>query len=227
MALPHPPEAVRLQSNQSSRSQPPAFSLVELVAVIAVILLLMGAGIRVLRDNGTQARRTATDAITGLIEQARTTALATRSPVVLAIAEPGDLPTDDGRCMIGLFKLDEWPRQAISLNGVLLRRWQALPTGVVLLPGSVNGLRNPRDEAEATVRYLSGKHLVEGRFHLLAFNARGGLLAPAGSDPVALRIAEGSYRNRQPAANARREDRVAENTLKIGRVTARPYRSDG
>ena len=74
---------------------------------------------------------------------------------------------------------------------------------------------------------MSGKHLIEGRFHLLAFNGRGGLLAPAGSDPVALRIAEGSYRNRQPAANARREDRVAENTLKIGRVTARPYRSDG
>ena len=213
-------------SQHRPRALHPAFSLVELMTVIAVTVLLMVAGISVLRDHGVQARSTATDAMTGLIEQARTTALTGRTPVVLAIAEPGDLPTDDGRCMIGLFKLEAWPQDAGILNGVLLRRWQALPSGVVLLPGAVDGLRNPRDEPESTIRYLSGKQLVEGRFHLLAFNPRGGLLAPAGSDPVALRIAEGSYRKRQPTANARRAARVAESTLRIGRVTARPYRLD-
>lgn len=205
------------------RALPPAFSLVEVVAVIAVILLLMAASVRLLRDSGPQARRTATDAMTGWIEQARTAALTARTPVVLAIAEPGDLPTDDGRCMIGLFKISEWPRDPSTIDGVLLRRWQALPNGVVLLPGGVNGLRNPRDEPEATIRYLSAKRLVEGRFHIIAFNTRGGLLSPAGSDPIGLRIAEGAYRNNQPSANSRRADRLSETTLRIGRVTARPY----
>ncbi len=218
---------VIIRPNNRDRSLTPAFSLVEVVTVIAVIMLLMVAGIELLRDTGTQARRTATDAITGMIEHARTSALTTRSPVVLAIAEPGDLPSDDGRCMVGLFRLEKWPDGSAPLDGVLLRRWEALPTGVVLLPGGVSGLRNPRDEPEALIRYVSAKKIVEARCHILAFNARGGLLAPAGSDPVALRIAEGSYRGRQPAANARRADRVAENTLKIGRITARPYHLDG
>jgi hypothetical protein len=194
---------------------------------MAVILLLAGIGTTLLRDTGSQARKTATDALSGLIEKARTTALARRTPVVLAIAEPGDLPTDDGRCRIGLFQLSAWPERAAALDAVLLRRWQVLPTGVVLLPGGVNGLRNPRDEPEATIRYLSGQRLIEGNFHILAFNSRGGLLSPAGSDPVCLRIAEGAYRQRQPAANSRRKDRVAETTLRIGRLTARPYRLDG
>lgn len=214
-------------SNNSTRRMPPAFSLVELVVVIAIIMLLTVAGIRLLRDTGAQARRTATDSITGLIEEARTTALTTRKPVVLAIAEPGDLPTDDGRCMVGLFRLESWPDGSAPLDGVLLKRWLTLPNGVVLLPGGVSGLRNPRDEAEALIRYVSAKKVIEARCHILAFNTRGGLLSPAGSDPVALRIAEGSYRGRQPSANAKRADRVAENTLKIGRITARPYHLDG
>jgi len=214
-------------SNNRPRALLPAFTLVEVVAVIAVMLLLAGIGATVLRDPGTQARKTATDALTGLLEQARTAALPRRAPVVLAIAEPGHLPTDDGRCMIGLFQLTTWPERAAALDGVLLRRWQPLPAGVVLLPGGVSGLRNPRDEPESTIRYLSGQRLIQGNFHILAFNARGGLLSPSGSDPVCLRIAEGTYRNRQPTANASRKDRIAENNLRIGRLTARPYRFDG
>lgn len=219
---------VRIPPRPSSRSHTAAFSLVEVVAVIAVILLLMTAGIRMLGSTGSQAKKTATDTCLGLLEQARATAITARSYVVLAIAEPGDLPADDDRCLIGLFKLKEWPTPATTLDGVLLRRWQALPNGIVLLPGAVKGLRNPRDEPETVIRYQAGQQTIEGRFHILAFNPRGGLQWPAGSDPLALRIAEGAYRNRQPAANTRGANKnVVENTLRIGRLNARPYRFDG
>jgi type II secretory pathway pseudopilin PulG len=219
---------VRTPPQPRTRSRPAAFSLVEVVAVIAVILLLMVAGIRLLGGTSSQAKKSATDACSGLIEQARATAITSRSYVVLAIAEPGDLPADDERCMLGLFKLAQWPTSAAAIDGILLRRWQALPNGIVLLPGAVKGLRNPRDEPETTIRYQSGRQVIEGRFHILAFNPRGGLHWPAGSDPLTLRIAEGAYRDRQPSANTRGSDRkVVENTLKIGRLTARPYRFDG
>ena len=209
------------------RSNRPAFSLIEVVAVIAVILLLMTAGIRMLGTTSSQARKTATDTCQGLIEQARASAITSRSYIVLAIAEPGDLPADDDRCLLGLFKLKEWPTPATTLDAILLRRWQSLPNGVVLLPGAVMGLRNPRDEPETIIRYQSGQQTIEGRFHIIAFNPRGGLHWPAGSDPLTLRIADGAYRNRQPAANARSNQSAAENILKIGRLTARPYRFDG
>lgn len=192
------------------------------------MMLLMTAGIRVLGGTSSQANKTATDTCIGLIEQARAAAITSRGYVVLAIAEPGDLPEDDNRCLIGLFKLKEWPTPATTLDGVLLRRWQSLPSGIVLLTGGVKGLRNPRDEPETIIRYQAGQQTIQGNFHILAFNSRGGLHWPAGSDPLALRIAEGAYRNRQPSANSRgANQKIVESTLKIGRLTARPYRFDG
>ena len=109
------------------------------------------------------------------------------------------------------------------MDGTLIRRWQCLPSGTILLPGAFNGVRNPRDEPEIPLRYLTGKQPVQGRFHLIAFTPRGALHWPAGADPLVLRIAEGGYRNGQPEPNTHS---VAENRLQIGRITARPYRID-
>jgi len=195
---------------------------------MAVIALLTGAGIRVLDKTGPQARRAATDTCIGLIDQARVTAITSRTIVVLAIAEPGDLPFDDERCRLGIFKINTWPAHPNTLDATLVRRWQCLPGGTVILPGSVNNVRNPRDEPEITLRYFTGRQPVQGRFHLIAFTPRGALLWPAGSDPLVLRIAEGGYRNGQPAPNTRGSNRcIAENPLQIGRITARAYRIDG
>ena len=76
-----------------------------MVVVMAVIALLTGAGIRVLDKTGPQARKAATDTCIGLIEQARASAITSHSIIVLAIAEPGDLPCDDDRCRLGIFKI--------------------------------------------------------------------------------------------------------------------------
>ncbi len=199
-----------------------------MVAVMAVIVVLTGAGIQVLDKTNLKARKAATDTCSGLIEQARGTAITSRAFVVLAFAEPGDLPFGDERCRIGMFKISTWPANPDTLDATLLRRWQSLPGGIVILPGSVDDIRNPRDEPETTIRYLTGRQPVQGRFHIIAFTPRGTLHWPAGSDPLVLRIAEGGYRNGQPSPNIRGATHsTAENLLRIGRVTARPYRIDG
>jgi type II secretory pathway pseudopilin PulG len=202
-----------------------AFSLVEMVVVMGVLLLLMAAGISMLGNTGAQARTTATNTLSDLIEQARTTAITSHTIVVLAIAEPGDLPINDERCFIGLFKIHTWPADGHTLDGILSRRWQSLPTGTIVLPGAINGLRNPRDEPQTTIRYNSGQQPIQGLFHIIAFTPRGGLHWPAGSDPVAMRVAAGTYRNHHPSPNNRNSN--AENHLTIGRVIARPHHSDG
>lgn len=209
--------------HKSGRS---AFSLVELVTVVAVLALLMAAGARFLGDPGSKAQKTATDALVGLVEQARTTAIVSRSIVVLAIAEPGDLPSATERCLIGTFKINEW--SATAMDGMLIRRWQSLPSGALIIPGDVKGQRNPRDEPEISLRYSQGKQIIQGRFHIIAFSPSGGLHWPAGSDSVVLRIAEGGYRNGQPTPNPRgSKHSLSGNCLKIGRITARPFRIDG
>ena len=194
---------------------------------MAVMALLFSVGIHALGNSAAQARQVATASVIGMLEQARATAITSRCVVVLALAEPNDLPTSDTRCRLGLFKIRDWPAAPTTLDGTLVGRWQTLPAGVVMLPGSVNGLRNPRDEPPTTIRYLAAKQPVTACFHLLAFSPRGALLWPPGTDPLALRIAEGAYRNGQPTPNTHGSShQVAENLLQIGRLTARPYQFD-
>jgi type II secretory pathway pseudopilin PulG len=207
-----------------------AFSLIEMVAVIAILIALMTAGVSLLNGNGTQSRKAATDQLTGMIEQAKSTAITSRSFVVLAIAEPGDLPSGDEKCRIGLFKVEEWPEaseSAPTLKGVLLNRWQTLNTGIAIVGEKVDGITNPIDEPQVTIEYGGSKNL-QVVVHAIAFNARGGLHYPLGSTPIALRIAEGSYRNGKATPYRKGPAKTAaENRLKIGRVTARPYSIDG
>jgi hypothetical protein len=200
-----------------------------MVAVIAVIVILLTAGVAILGGTGTQARRAATDQLMGMIEQARTTAITSRSTVILAVAEPSDLPAGDQRCRLGLFRVEgEWkPGSNTPVPAVLLNRWRPLESGVVLIGGQVDGVDNPLDGPELTVSYKTNKS-YNLSVHALAFNSRGGLIHPAGSTPVALRIAEGGYRNGKASPNKRGDSgAIAESRLKVGRVTARPYRTDG
>lgn len=218
----------------SSKSEvprgPAAFTLVEMAAVIAILGTLMTAGASLLGGTGAQSRKAGSDVLTGLIEQARTTAVTLRSHVVLAIAEPGDLPAGDERCRIGLFKVEEWPDPAtppLALKGVLMNRWQTLDTGIVLVGGEAGGVANPLDQPQVTIRY-GGTGNLRVRVHAIAFHPRGGLDYPAGSSPVVIRLAEGAYRAGQASPNPRGGRKtILENRLKIGRVTARPYPDDG
>jgi prepilin-type N-terminal cleavage/methylation domain-containing protein len=219
--------------NRSISPAKSGFTLVEMVTVIAILATLMTAGVGLLNGTGSQSRKAGTDMLTGLIEQARTKAITSRSLVVLAIAEPGDLPAGDGRCRVGLFSVavDQWPdlstAPATSVKGVLLNRWQTLNTGIVLIGGEVDGIANPLDQPEITIAYGGSKNLSV-KVHAIAFNSRGGLHHPPGSTPIAVRIAEGAYRGGKASANLRGAQKtITENRLKIGRVTARPYRFDG
>lgn len=199
-----------------------------MAAVIAVLAVLMMAGVSLLNGTGPQSRKTGTDLLMGMIEQARTTAITSRCYVVLAVAEPGDIPADDGRCRLGLFKVETWPTSPSEpVKGKLLSRWQPLNSGIALIGGDVKGAANPLDQQEITLVYGTNKPLVV-KVHAMAFNPRGGLHHPAGSSPMAIRIAEGRYQNGRAIATRRADSgRITENHLKIGRITARPYRTDG
>lgn len=214
--------------NRLSGCHTRGFTLVEIVVTIAIIVILLVAGVSLLGGTGNQARKSGADLLTGMIEQARTAAITTRSHVVLAVAEPGDLPAGDQRCRLGLFKVGTWPDDPSGpIPATLLSRWRILETGVVLIGGKVeDGLENPLDGPELTLAYGNKGQMVT--VHAIAFNPRGGLYYPTGSRPIAMRIAEGGYRGGKPVPNTRGDSGViAENRIKIGRVTARPYRIDG
>ena len=206
-----------------------AFSLIELLAVIVIFAILMTAGVSLLHQTGAQSRKATSDLVINLIEQARTRAITSQSHVVLAIAEPVDFPASDGRFQIGLFRVDQWPDPAtlpLALNGKILNRWQSLDSGIVLIGGKVNGLANPLDQPKVTLTYGEARSRSI-QVHLIAINSRGGLDWPLDANPVALRIAEGRYQYGLAVAYRRgKQMRIAENRLKIGRISACPYPID-
>lgn len=205
----------------------PAFTLIEMTAVIAISVILLVAGAVLLTGNGTQSRKAGADLLAGMIEQARTAAITHRSHVVLAVAEPGDLSEDDGRCRLGLFRVESWPALPKDpVEGVLIGRWRTLETGVIPIGGEVEGVINPLDGDELTINYGTTRSLTV-RAHAIGFNPRGGLHYPPGSGAITLRLAEGNYREGKATAYRHgASGAIAENRLKIGRVTARPYRID-
>lgn len=205
-----------------------AFSLVEVITVISILVILMTAGVSLLGSTGIQSRKAGMDMISGLVEQARTIAITSRSDVFLVIAEPGDLPAQDERCRIGLLRLRKpapGSSQTSAVRYDLITRWQTLNTGVILIGGEVDGIRNPMDEPEIEMTYGPANKEKTVRVHAIAINSRGSLVQPNGSDPVVFRLAEGAYRggvaspNKRGAAGA-----ISDSHLKVGRVMARPYR---
>ena len=206
----------------------PAFSLVEMAAAIGIIVILSVAGVSLLNGPGAQSRKAGVDLLSGVIERARAAAITSRSYVVLAVAEPGDLPSVDERCRLGLFKVETWPDSATEVvEGVLMSQWRPMGTGLALIGGEVDGVANPLDAQKLTISHVAGG-LRKIRCHAIAFNPRGGLHHPPGSAPVVMRVAEGSYREGTATPHRRAESgKITEHRLKIGRVTARPYTIDG
>jgi hypothetical protein len=147
--------------------------------------------------------------------------------VILAIAEPGDIANTDERCRLGIFKVDSWPD---SFDGEISKavqkgRWRALEAGLTISGGKLDGLDNPLDAPEIALQYGSESKPRSAKIHAIAFNPRGGIILPASANPVLMRVAAGSYRDGKaiPRHNGK-NGAVAEQKIKVGRITARPYR---
>ncbi|WP_193210478.1 GspH/FimT family pseudopilin [Luteolibacter marinus] len=199
--------------------QPAGFSLIELMMVMVIAGILLTIGFSVFGRSAVTARRTATDEFAAAVEQARTSAITRRKNVVLAVAPPV-AGSSDQICRFGLFEVDDLPDGEGNLTGRQVQRWNSMPQNVILLDGKIEGLRNVMDEDAVQLTWKDGKN--HAQVHPLVFSPRGGLVWPTGSDPVAVKIGTGNYRDGQP----REVSGGGHNSMRIGRVVARPWRLD-
>ena len=203
-----------------------AFTLIETMTVMAILVILLATGSGILSGTGKHPGTADTDALTSLIEQARATAITSHSCVALALAAPGALPARDPRCQLAIIRLDAAPDDLTqTARVVLMGRWHPLEPGIALLGGAVDGTDNPMDAARLTFTSDDPRH-PPLTVHAIAFDPCGGLIYPPGTAPVMLRLAGGIHltgTNTPPPPNRS----ATEVRLKIGRVSARPYRLDG
>lgn len=201
------------------------FSLVEMVVVIAIVTILIGSASMALSGGAGKARRVATDQVVGMIEQARSRAMVSRSTVMVAIAEPGALPWPQDNCALGLLQVEgDWdPSSSEPVSAKLLGRWRTLEKGMIFFGGESETLANPLDLPKVTVRYTTNR-AFDLDVYAIAFNARGRLVYPVGSVSAVLRMAEGGYPGGVATPVRRGSDRrISDSWLKIGRVTGRAY----
>lgn len=196
------------------------FSLIEMLVVMMIVGALMVVGLNIFGKTAASARRTATDQFTAAVEQARTAAITRRKPVILALAPPivGDT---DQTTRYGLFEVDSLPDNPGLIEARQVQRWNLMPDGVLFFGGEIEGLRNVLDEDQSQLKWKNGEN--QASVHVLAFNSRGGLAWPTGSDPVTVKIGTGVYQDGKPI-----ETRDGgHSSMRIGRVVARPWRLDG
>jgi prepilin-type N-terminal cleavage/methylation domain-containing protein len=201
-----------------------AFTLTELLIVMAVMTTLMLAGIRLLSNTAAQARHVSVDTWVAMIELARTRAITNREYIALAIVNPSDNSSDEMRCHLGLFCIKVWPEDVTELQGELLKRWQPLHLGIVPIAGKIEALINPIDQPQIAIHYGGPKN-QKVHAYVIGFNPAGGLHYPIGNQAIGIHLAEGRYQNGVaiPLKHGANKNQITEERIQIGRATARPY----
>jgi len=202
----------------------PAFTLLELLVVIALLVLLAGLAQVSMSASPGDDRRVACEQLIAMVERARATAVVRRSPVILGLDPPSGSGLRDRGGRVALFQVDSWPcERDAALPAVMLTRWHAIGRGVVFHAGAVEGMGNPIDEAPWRLDLGSGAGGGIG-VNALVFDASGRLVYPEGVLPAVLRLAEVSCASGQAVvAEKGVSDAVAEDWVRVGRHSGRPH----
>lgn len=158
-----------------------AFSLIELLAVIAILGLLMAAVVPIFSNSSNNARQASREIVKAHLQRARAHAIATGTPTAVAVpvlASGGGL----GARALSLFEvgLDSGsyvPTKDADGNDRLLQSWQTLPGNFHFLAGSQipSGKQTFIDAADTMPTNYKGQALT---CHIIVFAPTGQIVRP-------------------------------------------------
>lgn len=202
----------------------PAFTLLELLVVMALLVLLAGLAQVSMSASPGDERRMACDQLIAMVERARTIAVVRRSTVVLGLDSPDGSGPRDAVGRVALFQIGSWPcERDESLPAEMLTRWLPMGRGVVFHAGAVDGMVNPIDEEPCSLKLgPDGGDCIKVK--ALVFDKSGRLVYPEGLLPAVLRLAEGHVVGGRLVAWERGASGVvAEDRVWVGRHSGRPH----
>jgi prepilin-type N-terminal cleavage/methylation domain-containing protein len=167
----------------------PAFSLVELLAVIAIIGLLLAVAVPIFSDPGNNAHQASREIVKAHIQQARAHAIASGNATAVAIpvlSTGGEL----GGRAISLFEVVKTgagyePAKDGGGGERLLQRWETLPGSFHFMPACLISATKPTivDAAATLQTNHKGKPVT---CHLIVFAPNGQIVLPASETNIAI-----------------------------------------
>lgn len=200
----------------------PAFSLIELLAVIAIMSLLLLVAVPVFTDPSNSARQASREIIKAHLQRARAHAIATGNATAVAIpvlATGGEL---GGRAisLCEVVKNGAAFEPAKDANGQdrLLQRWETLPGSFHFMPSSLISSPKPTivDSSETLQTNHKGNAIT---CHLIVFAPNGQIVLPSTETNIA--IARAANRGNSLSLTEKTDGEPVFDFLQVNRLTGR------
>ncbi len=170
----------------------PAFSLIELLAVMAILFILSGIAVFGISNSSLHARQNAREIAKSHLQQARAHAIATRALTAMII--PIGANDQTGLCAVSLIEveaIDDGFIPVINNNGdaTLLQRWTMLPQNFHFVSNSlIQSKQLTVVDHEKTLIISQQGH--EMKCQMIVFASNGQIIYPLSGVPIYIAIAQ-------------------------------------
>jgi type II secretory pathway pseudopilin PulG len=173
------------------RENAPAFSLVELLAVVGIIAMLSVAAVPVMRGlGGSQSSRATAQILVSALEQARTAAILSGTNAYLAIPDASFPATNYRFRSYVLFRptvdqdansSDDFQTNVAAPGWVLLSKWEKLPGDLLFSTLKLNPPPDGITGLNVSQLMIPGSGPWSGTLPAIGFTPSGGLVDPSGT----------------------------------------------
>lgn len=199
-----------------------AFSLVELIVVIAIMAIMIAVAVPMFADPANSARQASREIIRAHLQRARAHAIASGTSTAITIpvlATGGEL----GGRAISLFEVVKTstgyePAKDETGSEKLLQRWETLPGNFYFMPSALISSPKPTivDTAETLQTNYKGKAVT---CHLIVFSPNGQIVLPSSETNIA--IARATSRGNSLTLTQKTAGKPVFEFLQINRLTGR------
>jgi prepilin-type N-terminal cleavage/methylation domain-containing protein len=199
----------------------PAFSLVEMLAVVVIISLLLVVVVPRFSDASDQARRSSREITKACLRQARAHAISSGTATAVAIPSLESDPALGGRALALVeVELDEGRFVPLAGEGRILQRQQTLPGNYHFVRGADLQVNVPTlmdTPSDMSCRFGS----VQASCHTIVFSPDGRIVWPAAGTPINLGIARATRSGGGLQLTQRNQDRPVFELFQVNRLTGR------
>ncbi len=210
----------------------PAFSLVELLTVMAIISILLVAAVPIFSNSSNTARMASREIIKAHLQQARAHAIASGTATAVMIPE-FEAGSDLGARSISLFEVEKdettgnyQPSKEKDASGeplsddAQLQRWEKLPGNFHFLTSSLiaSGTATLMDQTDKLATKYKNREVSS---HYIVFGPSGQIVRPVAGTPIRIAIAQATRNGDKLTPTQRSGSRPVYELLEINRLTGR------